>query len=72
MINSDPRAENIDKGNMKVTFDQVGLLSVCVCVCAFVDVCVRYMYMYNRRWWQNVIVTCRNISVLFQVGYLFI
>ena len=70
MINSDPRAENIDKGNMKVTFGRVGLLSVSVC--AFVDVCVRYMYMYNRRWWQNVIVTCRNISVLFQVGYLFI
>ena len=47
MINSDPRAENIDKGNMRVTFDGVGLQSVSVC--AFKDVCVRYLCMYNRR-----------------------
>ena len=53
MINSDPRAENIDKRNMRVTFDGVGLQCVCVCVCA-----------RARFYWQNV--TVRNI--LRQIG----
>ena len=44
MVNSDPRAENVDKGNMRITFDGVGLQKytsgVCLYLCIFLlDMC---------------------------------